>query len=378
MKVVHVVRQYLPSVGGLEEVVRNLAQQQARHGRYRPRVLTLNRVFRTAGALLPASEVLDGVPVQRLPYRGSERYPLCPQVASALVDADLVHVHGIEFFFDYLALMHPWMRKPLVASTHGGFFHTGFASRLKKVYFRTVTRLSARAYQAVIATSENDGVLFSPVVQAKRLRVIENGVDLLKFQGAACKDLRPVMVYFGRWSVNKGLLECIDVLAALCRQQSAVPWRLLIAGREYDLDAQTLHNYAHHQGVAERIDLHPNPGVAALRDLIGQASYFLCLSHHEGFGIAPIEAISAGLVPLLSPIPPFVRLLQHTRTGTLLDAPTPAQQAWQISRLHGQLAAPDPGAAAQRAAIQDSVQAYSWQGVAERYALQYDLALGRP
>jgi alpha-1,3-mannosyltransferase len=376
MKVVHVVRQYLPSVGGLEEVVRNLAQQQSQSGRYTPTVLTLNRVFRTGGTLLPAAETLDGVAVQRLGFAGSERYPLCPQVAGALRGADLVHVHGIEFFFDYLALLHPLMRKPLLASTHGGFFHSGFASRLKQVYFRTVTRLSARAYQKVIATSENDGQLFSPVVPEGRLQVIENGVDMGKFAAAAATDLRPVMIYFGRWSVNKGLLECIDVLAALCKQQPDVPWQLLIAGREYDLNANALHNYAHAHGIADRISLHPNPGVLELRTLISLASYFLCLSHHEGFGIAPIEAISAGLIPLLSPIPPFVRLFQTTGAGALLDAPTAAQQAWQISLLHAQMADDALRLATRRAAADAALRAYSWQGVAARYAQQYDLALG--
>lgn len=376
MKVVHVVRQYLPSVGGLEEVVRNLAQQQSREGRYTPTVLTLNRVFRTGGTLLPATETLDGVAVQRLGYAGSERYPLCPQVAGALRGADLVHVHGIEFFFDYLALLHPLMRKPLLASTHGGFFHSGFASRLKKIYFRTVTRLSARAYQKVIATSENDGQLFRPVVPSDNLLVIENGVDMGKFAAAGAPDLRPVMIYFGRWSVNKGLLECIDVLAALCKQQPDVPWQLMIAGREYDLDAKALQSYAHARGIADRISLYPNPDVAELRLLIGMASYFLCLSHHEGFGIAPIEAISAGLIPLLSPIAPFVRLFETTGAGVLLDALSPAQQAWQISLLHAQMGNGALRTAANRTAAEAALQAYSWQGVAARYTRQYDLALG--
>ena len=376
MNVVHVVRQYLPSVGGLEEVVRNLALQQLLDGRYTPRVLTLNRVFRTGALPLPPAEILDGVSVQRLGFVGSDRYPLCPQVATALGDADLVHVHGIDFFFDYLALLHPLMRKPLLASTHGGFFHSGFARRLKKIYFHTVTRRSARAYAKIIATSENDGELFCPVVPANKLLVIENGVDMVKFSGAASPELRPVLIYFGRWSVNKGLLDCIDVLAALCQQQPDVPWQLLIAGREYDLDASELHAYAQVRGVDSRITLHPNPGVSELHALIGLASYFLCLSHHEGFGIAPIEAISAGLIPLLSPIPPFVRLFQTTGAGILLDAPSAQQQAILIRLLHARMADSERRLEASHTGVQTALHAYSWKQVAERYARQYDLALG--
>jgi alpha-1,3-mannosyltransferase len=376
MNVIHVVRQYLPSIGGLEEVVRNLAQQQLRHTRYAPSVLTLNRVFREGDVPLAQTEMLDGVPVRRLGFIGSDRYPLCPQVAFELGKADLIHVHGIDFFFDYLALLHPFIRKPLVASTHGGFFHSGFAPRLKKIYFRTVTRLSATAYDRVIATSENDGDLFSPVVRADKLVVIENGVDLEKFAAAASPQLRPVLIYFGRWSVNKGLLECIDLLAALCAQQPDVPWTLLIAGREYDLKARDLNAYAQANGVAGRVALHPNPDVQGLRSLIGQASYFLCLSHHEGFGIAPIEAISAGLIPLLSPIPPFVRLFETTGAGAILNGTTAAQRATQTGMLHAELARAPQRFQSSRAAMRTTLQPYSWESVAARYASQYDQISG--
>ncbi|MCX8522102.1 MAG: glycosyltransferase family 4 protein [Rhodoferax sp.] len=374
MKVVHVVRQYLPSIGGMEEMVRNLAQQQLCSGRYQPSILTLNRVFRSAGAVLPGRAVLDGVPVQRLGYGGSERYPLCPQVALALGGADLVHVHGIDFFFDYLALLHPVLRKPLLASTHGGFFHSGFASGFKQVYFRSITLLSATAYRRVIATSENDGALFSRVVAAGRLRVIENGVDLQKFQGAATGTLQPVLIYFGRWSRNKGLGDCLQLLAALCRQQPDVPWQLIIAGREYDLDAAALQQQAQALGVAQRMELHPNPDHSALRRLIARSSYFLCLSQHEGFGIAPIEAISAGLVPLLSAIAPFVRLHQQTGCGLLLETGQAETQALQIARLHAQLLHSQNHSSA-LAAVQERVQRYGWTGVAARYAQEYDQAM---
>jgi alpha-1,3-mannosyltransferase len=130
--------------------------------------------------------------------------------------------------------------------------------------------------------------------------------------------------------------------------------------------------------VANHIALYPNPGVAELRQLIGMASYFLCLSHHEGFGIAPVEAISAGLIPLLSPIPPFVRLFQATQAGALLDAPTPELQAVQIGQLHAQLADGALRQARSAAAAEAALQAYSWHGVAARYARQYDLALEQP
>ena len=334
MKVAHVVRQYLPSIGGMEEVVRNLAQYQHAETRYKPTVITLNQVFRESGRPLPRSETLDGIPVRRLPYRGSERYPLCPQILNTLRDADLVHVHGIDFFFDYLALTRLLHGKPLIASTHGGFFHTKFAQRLKRLYFNSVTRMSAMAYRRIIATSENDGEIFAQVTDDRQLKVIENGVDIQKFDDASSQTLQPTLIYFGRWSVNKGLLETLDVLAALCSQQPDIPWRLIIAGREYDLDADAIQNYSSRMGILDRVLVVPGPSNEDLQAFISKSSYFIRMSRHEGFGIAPIEAMSAGLIPILSAIPPFRRLVDSTGVGLILDSTNPAAQAQQIAQLH--------------------------------------------
>ena len=135
IKVVHIVRQYAPSMGGMEDVVQNIARQQREHHDQLPRIVTLNRLFRNSSEYLAPEAVVNGVGVVRLPFHGTSRYPLCPQVLQYVGDADVIHVHGVDFFFDYLALTKALHRRPLVASTHGGFFHTAFASRLKKVYF---------------------------------------------------------------------------------------------------------------------------------------------------------------------------------------------------------------------------------------------------
>ncbi len=377
MKVVHIVRQYFPAIGGMEEVVRSLAQHQRGQGRYEPSVITLDRVFRGDNRQLTSAETLDGTPIQRLPYAGSERYPLCPQVLGALRDADLIHVHAIDFFFDYLAWTQVIHRKPMVASTHGGFFHSPFAQRLKQFYFRSVTRLSALAYRRVIATSENDGQIFGRIVGAQRLRVIENGVNISKFHNDAALQLRPTLIYFGRWSVNKGILEMLDVMAALRAQQPETPWLLIIAGREYDLDAPTLRAQAELRGLGPQVRIVAQPTETALRQQIAQASYFFCLSHHEGFGIAPIEGMSAGLIPVLSDIPPFRRLVGTSGVGLVLTGSKPVDQARQIAAQHRHQQAHVSTYAKTRDAACLAAGAYSWSDVSDHYTRQYDEVLGR-
>ena len=363
MIVAHVVRQYTPSVGGLEEVVKNLARFQLDAG-LTPYIITLDRVFKNPQQKLAAIEWVDGVKVIRIPYCGSSRYPLAFSVLRHLQQADLVHVHAIDFFYDFLALTKIIHRKKLVVSTHGGFFHTAYASRLKKIYFRTVTRFCSLFYDRVIGCSDNDGEIFSQIIPARKLLVIENGVDIGKLAVTASDDPpEPKVIYFGRWSINKGMLEALQLFSVLAKLDSGNPWQFVIAGRPYDIDEAYIRNIARQYGISDRVQVYVSPSDSQLKQLAHAASYFLCLSKHEGFGIAPIEAMSAGLFPLLSRIPPFEKLVTTTGYG-LLVSDDPESAADAVIRLHQEKNW-------NQFALQQSVKRYSWRAVGTQYLNEY-------
>ncbi|NWK79437.1 glycosyltransferase family 4 protein [Aquitalea sp. LB_tupeE] len=369
LNIVHIVRQYYPSMGGMEDVVRNIAFHQKNTGNHNPRIVTLDRLFRGDSGRLETSGELDGIKISRIPYRGSDRYPIACSVLSQLDAADVVHVHGVDFFFDYLALTRFLHKKPLLLSTHGGFFHTQFASRLKKIYFNSITRCSVRAYDAIIGTSENDGQIFSRITPPDRLHVIENGVNVEKYAGRAAGQVCKTMIYFGRWSANKGLEPTLALFARLLKQDPE--WKLIIAGREYDYTQQQLQQKAIDFAVAEQVSIIANPSDGALAEAIGRASYFICLSEHEGFGMAPIEAMSAGLLPILSGIPPFKRL--ERESGMVLMCTQDSQQDSQaILKTHAHHA---QNYAAQRAALMQFSVRYGWQSAAQRYQSIYDAVI---
>jgi alpha-1,3-mannosyltransferase len=372
IKIAHVVRQYFPSIGGMEDVVQNIAQYHLSHGGFVPKIITLNRLFRNSDATLANEEIVDGIPIVRLPYYGSNRYPLCPQVLQELRGADVIHVHGIDFFFDYLAATKHMHRKPLVASTHGGFFHTRFLAGLKKMYFKTVTRASSHVYDRIVATSNNDGNIFSEIVEEDKLVVIENGVNVTKFCNMAAAAPIRTLIYFGRWSQNKGLSEALALFASLVARQAG--WKFLIAGREYDYQAKDLLEMAAKLGIEGDVQVIPNPSEQQLAALIGQASYFLCLSKHEGFGIAPIEAMSAGLMPILSDIPPFRNLLEQSGMGLLLDPATTGDIVAALLQLH---ALNEMDFTSNRKRLMCFATRYDWRSIADQYGSIYENVMGK-
>ncbi|MDO6575127.1 glycosyltransferase family 4 protein, partial [Staphylococcus pasteuri_A] len=92
-----------------------------------------------------------------------------------------VHVHAVDFFIDFLSFIRTSKKQKLILSTHGGFFHTQYASKLKTIFFNTVTRFTLKRVDLVLACSNNDFNVFSKIVPKEKLVLIENGVDTTKF-----------------------------------------------------------------------------------------------------------------------------------------------------------------------------------------------------
>lgn len=371
MRVAHVVRQFHPGVGGLEGFVLSLAKGQRAQG-INAEVITLNRIFSDPDTVLPKYDRVDGVPVRRIPYSGSRRYPIAPGVLSCIEPYDLVHVHAVDFFSDWLAATRWLHRKPMVLSTHGGFFHTSFARFLKAIYFRTATRFTVHRYARVIACSSNDEAIFAKITPARRLRRIDNGVDTLKFAGKSSPDLKPTFVYFGRFSQNKGLLELIDTFDALAREVEGAHLHLM--GRDWDGLLPAMRERIEVLQREDSITIHESPTDAEIGEVIAQSSFFVSASRYEGFGLTLVEAMAAGLIPIVSQIPSFTSILDGDRTGLQVDFASPEIAAAEIAG-HYRALLEDP--ADWRAEMKARAEAYAWPKVAARFAEEYEAILGR-
>ncbi|WP_454285021.1 glycosyltransferase family 4 protein [Rhizobium leguminosarum] len=357
--IVHVVRQFLPNRGGLEDVVANLARQTVRRG-YRVRVVTLDSLFTAPEDKLPLREDIDGIEVVRIPWSGSSRYPLAPQVFRHLADADLVHVHAIDFFFDALAWGRLLHGKPMIVTTHGGFFHTRKYAAIKKIWFRTLTRASAMAYRRVVCCSASDLKQFCEIVPDSLL--IENGADIGKFADTAARRAKRRIVTIGRFSVNKRIDHLLDAMAALKTRDPE--WHLDIVGAESDLNRADVEGAIESRHLSGRVTLHVSPDNDTIRRIIAESSIFASASEYEGFGLVALEAMSAGLLPVLNANDAFATLAARHPVLMLADFTNPEAAATAIETAYEDLSRqPD----VVRAGLLEAARGYSWDIVAERY-----------
>jgi len=371
MRVLHVVRQFHPSVGGLESVVLSLSKQQRRSG-IDAEVLTLNRLFRRPDKLLAPEECVEGVPVRRIGYSGSSRYPIAPRVLGHLKGYDLIHVHGVDFFADYLAATSRLHKRPMVLSTHGGFFHTDFAPGLKRLYFQTVTRLSLRKYERVFACSANDACTFRPVAGG-RVKLIDNGVDTEKFLDASSTSFSPSLVYFGRFASHKGLHRLLDVFRDIL--QILPDARLTLIGSDWDGTLASLQQRANNPAFGSKITIATDLDDAATRSYLQRCSFFVSASEYEGFGLTVVEALSAGLVPIVSSIPTFEQIIDQAGVGLVADFENKTDAAQKIADFILQSASSH---ATLRARAMRASQHYNWEAVEREFRVEYESILGVP
>ena len=370
MRITHVVRQFHPAVGGLETVVLELASAQVRAG-HSVCVVTLDRIFNSPNETrLSACDSIQGIDVVRIPFFGSSRYPIAPLVIKHLGQADIVHVHGIDFFFDYLAWTKLFHRKKLVASTHGGFFHTGYRAGLKRLYFLTMTRLSSAFYAAIIAVSPSDEKLFSSI-RHKGMICIENGVAVGKYADAGSKLPRKTILSHGRLSTNKRLDRVISLVAAL--RQTNGDWKLKIAGRPWDTSMEELAKICDDAGVRDAVEIVLSPSDEALRAIMGQCSLAASASDYEGFGLSAIEAMSAGLLPVLNAIPPYQHLVARTGAGVIIDFDDHKKAAKQLLQAWHSFS---DDYDRNRLTTMKAATRYDWQHAADAYMKMYSEVLG--
>lgn len=368
MNIVHVVRQFYPAVGGFESVVLELASAQVAAG-HQVRVVTLDRLF-NADRGLPVRDVVSGAEVIRVAYFGSQRYPLAPSAIKFIRQADIIHVHAIDFFFDYLAWTKPLHRKKLVVSTHGGFFHTSYAARFKQVYFSVITRASLTWYDGVVAVSAADLALFSKI-RKYGIVCIENGANVSKYSESASAVPAKVLLTLGRLSSNKRLDRLIPFVAALQRRDPQ--WKLIVAGRPWDIDVDTLRALAKKVRILDAIEIVVGPDEHQIRQLMRRCSVIASASDYEGFGVAVVEGMSAGLFPLLSEIPTFRDLVDRTGIGMLVDFSNSEAAADAFISKWREVEA---DYARQRAAAIAAASAYDWPRVCQAYEEIYENICG--
>ena len=335
MKLLQANKAYAPHLGGIETVVKQVAEGFASRG-WESEVLVASDGRRGS------NEVVDGVRVRRVaaPARALS-LPLAPGYPLSLArrSADVLLVHEPSLLaavalglgggrtrkrFDRLAV---WWHSDIVRQ-----------AALSRGYAPLLRRLLQHADDVIVASPHH--LRSSPFLQpfAEKVSVIPYGVDLARFEIDEDRRIRvdaarrrfgtPLVLYAGRLAAYKGI-EQLD--AAMTLAPSA---RLVVVGE--GPGAQTLRQgSAYRDG---RVTLVPHLPERDLVDLFHACDLFVLPSvqNSEAFGIVQLEAMACGKPVVSFDLPTGVTFVnRHGFTGLVAPVGDARALAGAIERLLG-------------------------------------------
>lgn len=368
---------YLPNIGGIEEVTRQLAKGLRARG-IEVAVVTNRWPDSTA-----TREDIEGVTVRRISFdlpaatprllaRAVVRMPVSGAALLREVRSfrpDVLQILGAGPNAVYIAALRRLLRVPVVLGTHGEL--SGDANDIFRhsVTMRIALRALCRSAAAVTAPSAYtlDEVRGRYSVRGIE-EVIPNGVSVAELAaGAPRSDLGAYVLSVGRLVPQKGFETLLRAFAELRAAHRS--YRLLIAGE--GPSRPSIEAEAGRLGLAEVVVFLGAVPRTELPDLYAGAGAVVLASNHEAFGLAALEAMAAGAPLVATAVGGIPELATDGRSALLVPPDDPAALATALLRLVG-----DPQlreslkAAASRAAAR-----YSWETVLDRHEALYERVL---
>ena len=348
MKILHVANHFYPCIGGVERNILDLCEQLIKKG-HTSDALCLNKC--SNGGQLPPEGKKGKIKIFRVPFIDMKYYKVSGGVQGYLKGYDAVHIHGMGYFLDLLASTKTVHRKKLVFSTHGGFFHTKSLLPLKKIHLRTLTKISLKQIDKIIAVSKQDNEIFSKI--SSRVEYIPNGIDCSKFRSG--KKEKNTFVYVGRIAPNKRIDNLVRTFTIAGKMDSRI--KLRIIGKDSGNLLPGLRKIA-----GSNITFKENVTEKEKLDSLAKTQFFVSASEYEGFGLSVLEGMASGCIPILNSIPAFRNLTADK--GLLVDYSRPEQAA------KGILEIARSGAAGAEAQVKQA-ERFDWKNVIRKWEQVY-------
>jgi glycosyltransferase involved in cell wall biosynthesis len=379
MKVLHAISGLDPVNGGPTFALMGLAEAQVRAG--------LDVSIAVTWQTQRGNEEMDwlrarGVKVHAIgPARGKlSKYPELEKVVDDHVGAaDVVHVHALwEDIQHFAARAAQRLGKPYVWTPHGMLSPWAFDSGTvvnrvgKRLFMALRVRKNLERAAALNFTTQAERDLAARLKLSPPAIIEPVGIDLAEFENLPPRGAfrakwnlaeRPMLLFLGRLSPQKGLDVLIPAFAQLCDAGAA----LVLAGPDYDNYTAVVKSLVGRHKLGERVVftgmLKGRERIEALVD----ADLFVLASRHENFGIVVAEAMACGVPCVISQEVNIWRDVVDAGAGGAA-APEAGAFAAEVEKW---LADPVMRRAAGEKGRRAALERYGWDAIARRWVEHY-------
>ena len=390
MRICILTETYYPVAGGGESQARELAKGLVKRGHS---VLVLTR---RSSADFPSAESLDGATVRRLPPVGAARAKKWGLVVSSMwalfrhrAEYDAVVVCGFRILGIPAMVATRMLKKVCIlkADSMGEMSGAFFAAGLERLgltpesaafafFLRRRNRLFKNAESFVAISQAIADEFLEAGIDAQKIRIIPNSVDLQRFQPVSVDEKRAIRrrlglpeeamitAFTGRLVSYKGLEGLLRVWRGLV--DNGDPGVLLLVGGG-GLDMHNcegeLRDFVRTRGMASAVRF---AGEAKDVEAYLQASdLFAFPSENEAFGISVVEAMATGLPVVSSDAGGLMDIVSDGETGLVFPAGDEEALKRSLGRLLGSA---DLRRSLGEAARERALAVYSSQRIVEQYA----------
>lgn len=222
------------------------------------------------------------------------------QVMPALMRAkfDLLDVDHMPFFPLFSSRIVGWLRrKPMSATWHevwGLTYWNSYLSVFLGWIAYLVEKISVYMPDRIVSDSQltTDRLKTMLRVAPKKIFTLPIGINNKLIQSAGPRTYEIDLIYFGRLLSHKNVDRILKVVVLLTSKHPAL--RCLIIGN--GPERSRLEQLAVQLGISKNIVFKDFlPSQEEVYSLLRQSKVFVSLSTREGFGLAPLEAMAAGL-----------------------------------------------------------------------------------
>jgi len=302
MRILYILENYYPNIGGVETLFKSLAESMADKGH---QITVLTNRFDPG---LKKNEHLNGVAIKRLPFRNRYLFTFFAgfKALSLSRHHDLIHTTSYNaalpaFFAKFLS------GKISIITFHEVWGRLWFslpymnkmALWLHYIFEAFILKLP---FDRFIAVSDNTAsALKQSGISSRRITRIYNGIDYSQFQSSDEERKRNDLFrfcYFGRLGISKGLDIILDAVEIMSLKEKGFRF-LLIIPRKPTGFLKNLLATIERRGLNAYFEIKHELDFESLKSEIYKSDAVVIPSYSEGFCYAAVEAIALG-TPVIS------------------------------------------------------------------------------
>ncbi|MDO8467786.1 MAG: glycosyltransferase family 4 protein [Nanoarchaeota archaeon] len=327
MKIAHVSSEYFPTIGGVGQVVRELAERQVKEG-HEVHVFTSD--WDKKGHIPVLEEIIEGVYVHRCKYllQIANFAVIFPSVFNKLLknDFDIIHSHVFGHVHFVLAAFAAKIKKiPHVHTTHCPWSdaYRSFTGRLGiLISYNIFSRLALKLTNKIIAITPWEIDFIKKYGGSKeKIEVIPNGMAEIFFNKISPNNFKRknkingrLVLYFGRLNVTKGPDKFVEIAKLILKDKKDVTF--VIRGPDEGM-RETVKKLI---GKEKRIILmNETRDRKEIASMYQSADVFVLPSYREGLPLTLFEAMASGLPIVASPVNGVPYEMSEPENGFLID-----------------------------------------------------------